>query len=207
MKTNNPSRTSTRSRRFGAGAALAALPDAAAAPHSNVMLSSKSAWAQLRRFAVKALVIALSAFVLTSCPTPIGTVTNFTGSSTGTVISAPWGIAAGPDGNLWFTNYNNNSIGRITPAGVVSSFTDPSISGPYGIAAGPDGNLWFTNSGVGPYSLGGSIGRITPAGVVSNFTDPSISNPNGIAAGPDGGMWFTNYNNNSIGRITAVNLP
>ena len=29
-------------------------------------------------------------------------------------------IAAGPDGNLWFTNQNNNSIGRITPAGVVT---------------------------------------------------------------------------------------
>lgn len=40
-------------------------------------MSTKSTWAQLRRFVIQALVIALSAFVLTSCPTPIGTVTNF----------------------------------------------------------------------------------------------------------------------------------
>jgi hypothetical protein len=35
-------------------------------------------------------------------------------NSTGTGISVPYGIAAGPDGAQWFTNVNNNSIGRIT---------------------------------------------------------------------------------------------
>ena len=59
-------------------------------------------------------------------------------------ISVPFGIAAGPDGNLWFTNYGNDSIGRITPAGVVSTYTGAGISHPVGIAAGPDGNVWFT---------------------------------------------------------------
>src|SRR5438046_2358782 len=81
------------------------------------------------------------------------------------------GIAAGPDGNLWFTNITSNSIGRITPAGFVSNFTQPSISGPHEITAGPDGNLWFTN-----YS-NNSIGRITPAGVISNFA-ANINSPN-----------------------------
>src|SRR5688500_3292966 len=156
----------------------------------NFIMSRKSTWAQVRRFAANALVIVLSALALTSCPTPIGTVTNF--PRTG--ITEPKGIAAGPDGNLWFTN--GNSIGRITPAGVVSIFTDPSISSARGIAAGPDGNLWFTNQG------NNSIGRITPGGVVSNFADPSIGSPSGIASGPDGNLWFTNPGNRSIGRIT-----
>ena len=30
---------------------------------------------------------------------------------------------AGPDGAIWFTNSANNSIGRITTTGAVSSFT------------------------------------------------------------------------------------
>ena len=68
-------------------------------------------------------------------------VSNFTGTG----ISAPLAIVSGPDGNLWFTNYTNDSIGRITPAGVVSNFTGAGISFPRGIVAGPDGNLWFTN--------------------------------------------------------------
>lgn len=121
----------------------------------------------------------------------------------------------GPDGNLWFTNHGIyspppyqtvwGSIGRITPAGVVSNFADPNISSPQGITAGPDGNLWFTTS-VADSPGYGSIGRITPAGVVFKFTGPGISLPYGIAAGPDGGIWFTDNSNNSIGRITAAHL-
>ncbi len=61
-------------------------------------------------------------------------------------IDAPDGIAAGPDGALWFTNIYNGSIGRITTSGVVSNFTSPGIDVPIKITAGPDGALWFTNS-------------------------------------------------------------
>ena len=35
-----------------------------------------------------------------------------------TVYSQPQGIAAGPDGNVWFT-VTDNKIGQITPAGVI----------------------------------------------------------------------------------------
>ena len=61
--------------------------------------------------------------------------------------AGPGGIAAGPDGNLWFTEGNGNQIGRITTAGVITEFPIPTAnSDPYGIAAGPDGNLWFTEA-------------------------------------------------------------
>jgi len=54
------------------------------------------------------------------------------------------GIAAGPDGNLWFTEYAGNKIGRITPGGTITEFPMPTArSRPEGITAGPDGNLWF----------------------------------------------------------------
>ena len=86
-------------------------------------------------------------------------------TTTGTVtiyrdrgISSPPGIAAGPDGALWFTNPGNDSIGRITTAGTSPTYRHPSISYPKGITAGPDGALWFTNSG------NNSIGRITTGG-------------------------------------------
>src|SRR6516164_7664211 len=63
--------------------------------------------------------------------------------------SFPEGIAAGPDGNLWFAEESGNRIGRITPGGVVTEFGTgiTSGSGLGGIAAGPDGNLWFTEAG------------------------------------------------------------
>jgi streptogramin lyase len=88
----------------------------------SIMTSSKRVWAQVRSRAFARLAVVLCAFALVaSChDTPIGTVTNF--PRTG--INGPQGIVAGPDGNIWFTNRGNNSIGRITPAGVVSNFTD-----------------------------------------------------------------------------------
>ncbi len=56
----------------------------------------------------------------------VGVVSNFTGIG----IINPDGVAAGPDGNMWFTNNGNNSIGRITPSGTVTNFTGPTHQQP-----------------------------------------------------------------------------
>ncbi len=66
------------------------------------------------------------------------------------VISGPHGIVAGPDKALWFTNYLDDSIGRITTAGQVTTYTGTGIRGPQGIAAGPDGALWFNRPATPP---------------------------------------------------------
>jgi uncharacterized repeat protein (TIGR01451 family) len=118
--------------------------------------------------------------------------------ATPTTNSGPDLIAAGPDGNLWFTESSGNNIGRITTAGVITEFPIPtSDSGPSGITAGPDGNLWFTEF------LANNIGRITTPGVITEFPIPTAgSAPLGITAGPDGNLWFTGSDN--IGRITTA---
>jgi streptogramin lyase len=114
--------------------------------------------------------------------------------------SKPLGITPGPDGALWFTEFDADKIGRVTTAGAFSEFPLPTTNaGPLGIVAGPDGNLWFTE-----YNAN-QIGRITPAGVVTEFklTTPD-SKPDGITAGPDGALWFTEYGANRIGRIAPT---
>jgi Coenzyme PQQ synthesis protein D (PqqD) len=149
------------------------------------------------RVGTGALVLSLvvpPAIAAASVVVPAGTVTDYTDSS----IDGPFGITAGPDGALWFTNYYGNSIGRITTNGAVTNYTDSSIDGPWEITPGPDGALWFTNVN------GNSIGRITTTGTVTNYTDSSIDGPRGITAGPDGALWFTNEVNRSIGRITTT---
>jgi len=107
-------------------------------------------------------------------------------------------IAAGPDGNLWFTEQTANKIGRITPTGTISEFPIPTAgSDPLGICGGADGNVWFVEA------TPNRIGRITPAGTITEFPIPSAdSGPVGIAAGPDGNLWFTERMGNRIGRIT-----
>ncbi len=147
--------------------------------------------------AVAGAVVGVQALVVAPAYTATvpGVITEFTVPTAG---SQPGGIAAGPDGNVWFTESSGNKIGRITPAGVITEFTVPTAgSQPIGIAAGPDGNLWFTESS------GNKIGRISPAGVITEFTVPTAgSAPSGIAAGPDGNLWFTEYAGNKIGRIS-----
>ncbi len=111
---------------------------------------------------------------------------------------APYGIAPGPDGNLWFTENKKDQIGRITPSGEVSEFAIPTpASKPTGITTGPDGNVWFVEYGAN------KIGRITPAGAVTEFEVPTPnSKPFRITAGPDGNLWFAEERAGRIGRIT-----
>ena len=76
--------------------------------------------------------------------------------------SMPLGIAAGPDGNVWFTdNGTTKAIGVINPTThAISEFSsglNPGSSPQQGLVAGPDGNLWFTDSGTTK-----AIGMINP---------------------------------------------
>ncbi|HSB62949.1 MAG TPA: hypothetical protein VLJ18_02240, partial [Thermoanaerobaculia bacterium] len=115
------------------------------------------------------------------------------------------GIAVGADGNLWFTKYLANAIGKITTSGVVTEFSAgmSANAAPQGIAAGPDGNMWFTE-----YTNPGRIGRITMSGVITEF-EAGITPGGGIeaiTAGADGNVWFAEQNNELIGRITPAGV-
>jgi virginiamycin B lyase len=82
----------------------------------------------------------------------------------------PSGITVGPDGALWFGEFQANKIGRIDVSGNITEF-GPTAGGAFQITAGPDGNLWFTE----PFM--NLIGRITSAGVITEFPLASPSNP------------------------------
>jgi streptogramin lyase len=90
-------------------------------------------------------------------------------------------IATGADGNVWFTNGCSDSIGRTTPAGVLTHFTSPEVRAVGAIAPGPDGSLWF--------AAFNRVGRITPVGAISGF--PMTSTPRDITTGSDGNLWLT----------------
>ena len=115
------------------------------------------------------------------------------------------GVAAGPDGSMWFERCGSNKIGRIAPNGLTKEFSVPSDVpstpgngvGLLEMAAGPDGNMWFTAF------FANFIGKITPSGVITTYPIPTAnSHPYGIAAGPDGNLWFAENFTNAIGRIT-----
>jgi streptogramin lyase len=127
----------------------------------------------------------------------------FTEFSIPTPSSGAMQITAGPDGNIWFTEYTANQIGRITMNGQITEFSLPiPASNPHGIAAGSDGNVWFgETASTGEDS--NRIGRITPTGAITEFTtNRSFARFYGMAAGPDGNVWYINNGYGVVGRIS-----
>jgi streptogramin lyase len=156
----------------------------------------------MRRLAAVTTVVPAALLLLTFYPTTAlasgaGTVTNFPMSG----YTNPYGITAGPDGNLWFTEYSGTSgsaIGSITPSGNITSYPVSGTPGwgPIVVTPGPDGSIWFTGGGPSGY-----VGRITTSG---SFTEVApAADPGAITTGPHGAVWFTTTggSSGSIGRI------
>jgi streptogramin lyase len=121
----------------------------------------------------------------------------------------PFGITAGPDGNIWFTELGVNKIGRITPAGVISEFPVGAAVEPEAIAPGPDGRLWFTEYG------GSSAGAITTMGQVLQYALTGGCVSEAVAPRADGTVWYgcdggtvdvLAINGNSQGSATVGSL-
>lgn len=149
--------------------------------------------------------------------TTAGSVTTFPlpahGGAGPTTEWAPYGVARGPDGNVWFTQVPD-VVGRITPSGQVTEFQVPSVPistttgspspqpvtvmsdpTPREIVAGPDGAMWFVEGG------GQALGRVALDGSISRFTLPGSVTGGNLVAGPDGALWL--LHGGAIGRMTT----
>jgi streptogramin lyase len=92
-------------------------------------------------------------------------------------------IAAGPDGNIWFTG--PSFVGRIDAQGTITEF--PLSVVPLAIASGPGGNLWLTAFASGAKN---KVLALTPQGTVASSFDVPGSSLGAIAPGPDGNVWY-----------------
>ncbi|MEM2776515.1 MAG: hypothetical protein QXU83_04475 [Candidatus Bathyarchaeia archaeon] len=118
-----------------------------------------------------------------------------------TLGSEPYEIAVDSEGQVWFTEYHGDRIGRFKN-GVFVEFELSPGSFPMGIAIDKNvsfPNVWFTEYG------SNKIGKIyfnTTGGywVIVEYTVPtSNSGPMDIAVSPvDGLVWFTEYTENKI---------
>jgi streptogramin lyase len=116
----------------------------------------------------------------------------------------PVGVAAGPEGEMWFLEDGTNDeghplIGRISLDGAISELPVPGTKeGLWSIVRGAEGDMWFT--------IGSNkIGRATPNGEITeypagNLTGDGIGN---LAAGPEGDVWY-GEGAGSLGRIDAA---
>jgi streptogramin lyase len=118
------------------------------------------------------------------------------------------GIAAGPDGHIWFTEPGANRVGRRrSDNGQVTHYTLPNGgSDPGDIVAGPDNRMWFTEG------AGNRIGAINPFAADIGGSLQEYDESDGLSAGSDpagitssaGALWFTEFAGNRIGRISTT---
>ncbi len=116
----------------------------------------------------------------------------------------PQWIAAGSDGNMWFTENPGGAVARITPAGVVTEFTVPTANAqPQMIIGASDGNLWFTEFSTTPSPGTSKIARVTTAGAFTEystlFAPPPPDNPLGLVDRLDGNIWYVANGSSRVG--------
>jgi streptogramin lyase len=156
----------------------------------------------------------------------------FSGSTDGTGAAAsfnfPIGVATDSAGNVYVADAFNNTIRKITPAGVVTTLAGAaSVSGstdgtgaaasfkfPIRVATDSAGNLYVADYG------NSTIRKITPAGVVSTLagtagvtgsTDAtgaaaSFNGPSGVATDSAGNVYVAEEQNHTIRKITPAGV-
>ncbi len=120
------------------------------------------------------------------------TVTTFVPNTIG--LNVPQFAALDAQGNLYVANNGNNTVSKITPQGVVSTFVS-GLAGPEGLAFDAAGNLYVANNG------SSTVSKITPQGVASTFVS-GLAAPEGLAFDAAGNLYVANNGNNSVSKIT-----
>ena len=112
--------------------------------------------------------------------------------------SAPIYISEMSDRSLWFTELQENAIGRITPQGRLTEITLPAEnSRPIAILEGPDHRVWFSMehaSAFGTISLAGTGMKTYPV-------TPAGAEPAALAFDAQGHPWIQYMTPDMIARI------
>lgn len=109
-------------------------------------------------------------------------------------MAGAYGITTGVDGNLWFGEYGQPYLARITPSGTLTEFRTPDPNPSIMVISnGPDGNIWFgeSNSGVAP---NGTVGYIDPkTGKIVLVPLQIQAHVRGLMFDSHNNLWFTGF--------------
>ena len=120
------------------------------------------------------------------------------GSGSSARFSAPADVAADSAGNLYVADTGNNSIRRITAAGVVSTVAT-GFNHPAGIAVDGSGNLYVADTG------NNSIRMVSAAGAVTTLAS-GFNGPSGVAVDSTGNVYVGDTLNHVVKSITPAGV-
>lgn len=132
--------------------------------------------------------------------------TSSSGSANGTGSAAqfatPNALAVDSHGNLFVTDFSNNSVRKVTSAGAVTTFAS-GLQGPWGICADASDNLYVTEDGNPPNASNTAVVKISPTGTVSNVAGALFNFPQGIAVDGSGNLYVADGGANKIWKIAS----
>jgi hypothetical protein len=109
-------------------------------------------------------------------------------------------------GNLYVANYEESSVRKITPEGVVTTFAS-SLDGPAGVWVDPNDNVFVSLFGANFSGVGATVLKITPEGVVSTYaTGGGLQDVIGIVGDENGRIYASNWAAGSLFDITDGNV-
>ncbi len=137
----------------------------------------------------------------------VGSIGSSDGTGTNAMFYYPSSVAVDGSGNVYVTD--NNTIRKVTPAGVVSTLAGQAgksgrtngtgsaarFNGPCSVAVDGSGNVYVADNN------NGAIRKVTPGGVVSTVATGVLVSPRAVAVDSSGNVYVGDEGNNTISKV------
>jgi len=146
----------------------------------------------------------ISVTVGSTAPTT-GTATALTRWTVPTGSAQPCGIGLGPDGEVYFTEYAADQIGRLDPS--TNQIRERSAAGgPFGLHVTSSGTLYYT------LATSNALGAMLFSGGTNGWTVPTVNALPGVLAAASTGpgqinLWFAERNTGKVTRFSPTMVP